>query len=353
MNSSSLPSEDSCLLDTSVPRSPPAKNHHSTIPWIWKLGWVVATVALLVAMAPNDSSSKRDERLQADVWQHAWEESLLHVKPHTTTRRYHPSSSESDSEDSRDDLVYLNHTRAFQRLVVESQKTESSSFDFYYYQQGWDAQINQAYCAVASSMAVLNSLRGELTLPQDPLYIPFPWATQSALMENDCVKEKIYNVDSMKGQFWGLGLEMAADLLNCHLDEPFVATAYPVDPSHVTIDHVREDMVRALQDKMARVVINYDRGGIGQGDMGHGHFSPIGAYDAEYDSVLILDVAKYKYPPVWATMERLMGGIGSQDNCGLFNYPSTPPDKSVSMEELATSIGCQSVFRGYIIIEPV
>jgi len=52
-------------------------------------------------------------------------------------------------------------------------------------------------------------------------------------------------------------------------------------------------------------------------------------------------------------MERLMGGIGSRDNCGLFHYPPTPPDKTLSMEELASSIGCQSVFRGYIIIEPV
>lgn len=38
---------------------------------------------------------------------------------------------------------------------------------------------------------------------------------------------------------------------------------------------------------------------------GGGHFSPIAAYDAESDSVLVLDVARFKYPPFWVTIEKL------------------------------------------------
>jgi len=32
---------------------------------------------------------------------------------------------------------------------------------------------------------------------------------------------------------------------------------------------------------------------------GKGHFSPIGAYNPSADAVLILDVARFKYPPHW------------------------------------------------------
>lgn len=39
---------------------------------------------------------------------------------------------------------------------------------------------------------------------------------------------------------------------------------------------------------------------------GGGHFSPIGAYHEESDSVLIMDVARFKYPPHWAPLEEVV-----------------------------------------------
>ena len=36
-----------------------------------------------------------------------------------------------------------------------------------------------------------------------------------------------------------------------------------------------------------------------------GHFSPIGAYDPGSDRVLMLDVYKKDYEPLWAPLERL------------------------------------------------
>ena len=47
---------------------------------------------------------------------------------------------------------------------------------------------------------------------------------------------------------------------------------------------------------------------------GSGHFSPIGAYDSESDSVLILDVAKYKYPPFWVTTSDLQASLNTIDS---------------------------------------
>ena len=38
---------------------------------------------------------------------------------------------------------------------------------------------------------------------------------------------------------------------------------------------------------------------------GDGHFSPIGGYSACEDMVLILDTARFKYPPHWVPLEML------------------------------------------------
>ncbi|MDB4985170.1 MAG: Glutathione gamma-glutamylcysteinyltransferase [Myxococcaceae bacterium] len=53
----------------------------------------------------------------------------------------------------------------------------------------------------------------------------------------------------------------------------------------------------------AVVVASYDRAALGQ--TGGGHFSPIGGYHAQRDLALILDVARFKYPPHWVPAERL------------------------------------------------
>jgi glutathione gamma-glutamylcysteinyltransferase len=51
------------------------------------------------------------------------------------------------------------------------------------------------------------------------------------------------------------------------------------------------------------VIASYDRSAIEQ--TGEGHFSPIGGYHAARDLVLVLDVARFKYPPHWLPAERL------------------------------------------------
>ncbi len=51
------------------------------------------------------------------------------------------------------------------------------------------------------------------------------------------------------------------------------------------------------------LVLSYDRSALGQ--TGSGHFSPIGGYHLARDLALILDVARFKYPPHWMSVERL------------------------------------------------
>jgi glutathione gamma-glutamylcysteinyltransferase len=51
------------------------------------------------------------------------------------------------------------------------------------------------------------------------------------------------------------------------------------------------------------LVVSYDRSALGQ--TGSGHYSPIGGYHQGRDLALILDVARFKYPSHWISVERL------------------------------------------------
>lgn len=62
----------------------------------------------------------------------------------------------------------------------------------------------------------------------------------------------------------------------------------PAAPSPSRADHRRTPSLRALPPRA-----------------GGGHFSPIGGYHASTDSALVLDVARFKYPPYWVALSDL------------------------------------------------
>ena len=49
------------------------------------------------------------------------------------------------------------------------------------------------------------------------------------------------------------------------------------------------------------------------GQTGDGHFSPIGGYHAAHDLVLLLDVARFKYPPHWVPLPCLWQAMQALD----------------------------------------
>lgn len=59
------------------------------------------------------------------------------------------------------------------------------------------------------------------------------------------------------------------------------------------------------------LVVSYSRKQFGQA--GDGHYSPIGAYNAELDLVLILDVARFKHPPHWVPLTELFAAMQRTD----------------------------------------
>jgi Phytochelatin synthase len=79
-----------------------------------------------------------------------------------------------------------------------------------------------------------------------------------------------------------------------------------------SLDEFRALARQALGTANRYVVVNYLRRALGQ-ERG-GHISPLGAYDAETDRFLVLDVSRYKYPPVWVQAADLYAAMNTPDS---------------------------------------
>ena len=58
-------------------------------------------------------------------------------------------------------------------------------------------------------------------------------------------------------------------------------------------------------------ILNFGRAEMEQ--TGSGHFSCIGGYDPDSHKVLVMDTARFKYPPYWVDFDQLSKSIASID----------------------------------------
>jgi hypothetical protein len=162
-------------------------------------------------------------------------------------------------------------------------------------------QNTQSYCSVASAVTVLNAM--PIKKPVDPTYAPYAYFTQT----NFFTPEVIKIISPQTVLEMGMTREQMAETL----------AAQGVRARSIAGDTLNEDSLRtllknALLDDGQYVLANYLRASLGQ--VGGGHWSALAAYDAQSDRVLILDVAKYKYPPVWVSISSLRQAISTIDN---------------------------------------
>lgn len=255
--------------------------------------------------------------------------------------------------------LFLNDTTSFAFLLDSNGGFEYSG-DYFLLQQGFEAQMNQAYCGVASVTTVLNSFRNQVTLPVDYEYDPYPYATQEDVFD-ECVNQNVVlHDDDFDGIFafpYGLGMGQVTALAKCFFSskENWQVHATHVDPSEVSLEQMRSDLIGHLEDKNARVIVNFQRSVVHE--EGGGHYSPIGSYSTAIDAFLLLDVAKYKYPATWVPAQMLYKAMATTDSCGYWNFPFGQndlsdellyPENSDSYKEAAKQLACQETFRGYL-----
>jgi len=180
-------------------------------------------------------------------------------------------------------------------------------------------QANLAYCGVASAVMALNSLA--VPAPPVPGYGRYRFWTQENLFQpatQPFVRPELVAKE-------GMTLEQLAGMLQSSGLKVQWWTADRFDAASL-----RGLLRRSLADPGDRLLVNYNRPLVGQA--GGGHISPLAAYDARSDRVLILDVARYRYPSVWVRLEDLLRAMRSVDSTsgrsrGLVRVsaPAAPP----------------------------
>lgn len=98
------------------------------------------------------------------------------------------------------------------------------------------------------------------------------------------------------------GVERTVPVRPPALDKPNVADDRPE-----SLRAFRDAIVTCVKQDQYTMVVSYSRKGLQQ--TGDGHFSPIGGYDDVTDSCLILDVARFKYPPHWVKVDVLYNAL--------------------------------------------
>ena len=170
--------------------------------------------------------------------------------------------------------------------------------DYWQLAPNFTAQITQSYCSVASAVTVLNAM--PIPKPVDPAYAPYAYFTQSNFFTPEVVK--VISPQTVLA----VGMKQMAETLSRQ-----GVKAISIAGDALSAEGLRTLLKKALGDDGQFVLANYFRANLGQA--GGGHWSALAAYDAQSDSVLILDVAKYKYPPTCVSISMLQQAIATID----------------------------------------
>jgi hypothetical protein len=161
-------------------------------------------------------------------------------------------------------------------------------------------QKTQSYCGVASMVMVLNALG--VPAPAVPEYKPYRTFTQDNVLSErtDAVLPRA----TLARQ--GMTLDQLGGIL---ATQPVKAEVHHASDS--SVDEFRKLASAYLGEPGHFVIVNYYRKAMGE-QIG-GHISPLAAYDAKADRFLILDVARYKYPPVWVKTADMFAAMNTPD----------------------------------------
>jgi hypothetical protein len=155
-----------------------------------------------------------------------------------------------------------------------------------------ETESRQTFCGPTSLAIAMNSLG--LNDPTPPSLFPYHLVTQETVFTPANLLVKSYDEVDRSGVMLD---QLARFAKNLKLQASVLHAA------DLSASDMRARLIAVLGQPDSRVIVNFNRASLGQ--QGEGHFSPLVAYDAASDSFLILDVARYKYPPAWVDYKDL------------------------------------------------
>ena len=173
------------------------------------------------------------------------------------------------------------------RAVFREALAQGTMEGFFALAEQFHTQAEPAFCGLGTLVMVLNALEID---PGRTWKGPWRWYSEDQL---DCCR----SLEDVARD--GITLTQLACLARCNGARARVSFADGASVEELRAA-VREAMSKAGE---VHVAVAYDRRVLGQ--TGSGHFSPIGGMHPERDLVLLLDVARFKYPPHWVSLETL------------------------------------------------
>lgn len=218
------------------------------------------------------------------------------------------------------DLVAFASEEGLARLARSPAK-----IDFPVLANQFEAQSNYLFCGPTSAAIVLNAVRARSSdLPRDRGRLH---AEDLRLISSDVVIPR-YTQDNVitkgpktRAQVMGEPMSINGKQVRDfgyqlrQLDDLFKANA--LHTRLVIVDdkrsekEIRTDLIANLKRRGDYLVINYWRQAVGQ--QGGGHISPVGAYDPQSDSFLVLDVNPANAGWVWIPATTLIKGMRTFD----------------------------------------
>ena len=171
-------------------------------------------------------------------------------------------------------------------------------------------QSEPSFCALSSLAMVLNALNFD---PKKTWKGSWRWVSEETLQ---CETTEIcgHSLDKVKRD--GMDFNEFESLARCHsvgIQSQRLRDGLKSHINPIELNEFRDRIIKisSSANSDAFIVVNFSRRHLGQ--TGDGHFSPIGGYHSEKDLVLIMDVARFKYPPFWCSLTSLWDSMTIKD----------------------------------------
>jgi hypothetical protein len=209
--------------------------------------------------------------------------------------------------------------------------------DFYQLINFYQPQINPLYCAIASSVMIINALNygeinnqiaNQITKPNGDI-VEYKILTQQNFLNKATDKIKNRDIINFKKpssiikegdkrhEIFDPGLTLGQ--LSAILEEVY---HLDVTKIHLTesdqINEFRKRLINVLQDQNNFILANFD--GKILNKTSNGHISPIVAYNQFNDEVLILDSALHKNKWFWTSLETIVKAMNTKDGDNYRGY---------------------------------
>ena len=170
-------------------------------------------------------------------------------------------------------------------------------------------QSEPSYCALSSLAMVLNALNFD---PKKVWKGAWRWVSEETLQ----CETQICGHSLEKVRRDGMDFDEFESLARCHGIRIKAQKNYSKNHTEICSRDITQfrsyvEAVCSSDRSESFMVANFSRKVLGQ--TGCGHFSPIGGYHKEKDLVLIMDVARFKYPPFWVPLDVLWASMAVDD----------------------------------------